>query len=121
MPLFMKRFFKNIKSDKILFFGFLAALIFIILNLSLVGFFYSQLPPFIPLFNQMPWGEARLGLKEEIFIPVAITFTIFVINLIVSSWLYNKTPLISRIFSITTLLISFFTLLFIIRTVRIMV
>jgi len=66
----------------------------------------------------MPWGEKRLGTKEQIFIPIAVTFTIFLINLFLSALSYEKMPLISRIFSVTTFMAALFTLIFIVRTTQ---
>lgn len=116
-PQSMKVFFENIKSDKILFWGFSAAFILIAINLIFILLSYSNLPPFIPIFNQMPWGEKRLGVKWQIFLPLFITFIIFLTNLFLSSFLYKKMPLISRILSFTSLLICFFALLFSARTI----
>lgn len=66
----------------------------------------------------MPWGDERLGTKEEIVIPLIIAFGIFIGNVLIASALYKNMPLIARIFSITALLACVFTLLFIIRTVQ---
>ena len=117
MPLFMNVFFENIKSDKILFWGFLIASFLVFLNLILIVLSYPKLPPFLPIFNQMPWGEKRLGIKWQIFLPFAITFSILVLNLFLSSFLYKKMPLVSRILALTSLLICFFSLLFSTRTI----
>ncbi|MFH1832732.1 MAG: hypothetical protein ABH816_01005 [Candidatus Levyibacteriota bacterium] len=113
----MNALFENIKSDKILFWGFLIAVFLLLLNLVFILFSYSSLPPFLPIFNQMPWGEKRLGVKLQIFLPLAITFCIFVLNLFLSSSLYKKMPLLSRILALTTFLICFFSLLFSARTI----
>lgn len=118
MRIFMNTFFRKIKSDKTIFFGIITSLILILFSVFYIAFTYSSLPPFIPLFNQMPWGESRIGTKIEIFIPFAITLFVFIINTFISSLLYEKTPLISRMLSMTGLLVCLFTLLFVIRTVR---
>lgn len=114
----MKIFFKNIKSDKILAYGFSISSMFIFLNIIYVIFFYTSLPPAIPLFNQMPWGEARLGTKWQIFIPVFMALLIFIGNLFLSSVFYKKIPLISRMLAVTSFLICFFALLFSARTIQ---
>lgn len=121
MPQSMNVFFKSLSSDKIIIWSFFATLSLILTSLILTIFFYSHLPPVLPLFNQMPWGEARLGTRAQIFIPISIAFLIFIGNLVFSATLYEKMPLVSRIICITSFLISLFTLLFIIRTFQIIV
>lgn len=117
----MKAFFENLRSDKILYFGFLAASFFILSNLVYTVVSYPDLAPFIPLFNQMPWGVGQIGTKWQIFIPTLIAFLIFIVNSIVSFLLYKTTPLISRILSITAVLVCFFALLFVIRTIQLII
>lgn len=111
----------KIASDKIFFWSFLLSLSFILLGAIYTLFSYSKLPPVIPLYNQFPWGEARIGAKIEIFIPGSVAFFIFLINLFLSSYLYKKMPLISRIFCITSLLTNFFALIIVVRLIRLII
>ena len=115
----MKKLFKNITSDKMTFRGFLLSLFLLILSVIYLVFYYNNLPPYIPLFNQLPWGQQRIVPTIEIFLPIGIFFLIFVINFIFTSIVYNKNPLIGRIIAATTLLIAIMNLIFIIRTVLI--
>lgn len=105
--------------DKIFLFGCGGSLLLLCIATLMSGFFYSKLPPFMPLFNQMSWGVARLGTKEELFIPVFIGFLTLIINAILAAFIYTKMPLISRMLCITSLLISLFVLLFTIRTIQV--
>lgn len=115
----MKEFTKDIRNDKITQRGFLGGIIIIVLSIIYILFSYSSLPPFIPLFNQLPWGEQRVANTIGIFIPSATAFLILILNVIFSSIVYKKAPLISRILAITSLLIAILTFLFIIRTIQI--
>lgn len=117
---FMNASFKHIQADRILYVGFLISLALIALTIVTILFFYRSLPPFIPLYNQLPWGESRLGVKIEIFTPSLIGILIFGANIILSSLFYSKIPLVARIFSITSLLVSLLLLLFIIRLIQLM-
>lgn len=117
---FMNAFFKHIQADRILYAGFLISLAFIVLAIAAVLLFYRSLPPFIPLYNQLPWGESRLGTRIEIFIPSLIGILIFGANIIFSSLFYSRIPLVARIFSITSLLVSLLLSLFIIRLIQLM-
>lgn len=114
----MKESFKQVTSDKIIRWGMGLASFLIAVEIFLPGLFYFSLPPFIPVFNQMPWGETRLGTKITIFIPVGTTLLFFFINFIFMSYLYTRIPLVSRILSITTLLIALLSLIYTIRTLN---
>jgi hypothetical protein len=115
----MKDFFKDITSDNLTQKSFFTSVIIIVLSIIYILFYYGNLPPFIPLYNQLPWGEQRLAQTPGILIPSLISFIIFIFNLIIASVVYKKIPLISRMLSVTTLLVAILTFLFIIRTVQI--
>lgn len=117
---FMNAFFRDIKADRILYAGFLISAILIVLAITVTLLFYRSLPPFIPLYNQLPWGESRLGTRIEIFIPSLIGILIFGANITLPPLLYSRIPLVTRIFSITSLLVSLLLLLFIIRLIQLM-
>lgn len=113
----MKETFNQVKADKIIRWGLTTVTIIIIVELAIIALFYFSLPPVIPLFNQMPWGENRLGTKPAIFLPPMITFAFLFLNFSLITRLYEKIPLVSRMLTITTLLISLLSLIFIIRTI----
>lgn len=117
---FMNASFKHIQADRILYAGFLISSIFIVLTIVTTLLFYRSLPPFIPLYNQLPWGESRLGTRIEIFTPSLIGIIVLGANIIFSSLFYSKIPLVARMFSITSLLVSLLLLLFIIRLIQLM-
>lgn len=119
MPLYMKKLFNVIKSDRILKRGTILTLVLNIISALLSIIFYFRLPPIIPIFNQLPWGEERLGQNFMIFLPSALATAFFVINTIIAGLIYNKTPLIARILIITSLLGGTFVLLLTIRTIAI--
>ena len=116
----MKEFFKDIKSDKAIVPAFFINGIFIIVSIVYILFSYANLPPFIPIFNQLPWGEQRLGDTFTIFIPVLVALLILIINIFTSAFIYKKTPLVARMLVAVSLLISTITFLFIIKTVTLM-
>lgn len=105
-------------SDRIIRLGFAFSFIFAALSLAFILINFSSLPPLLPLFNQLSWGEQRLGTKEQIFIPVAISFGILIINFSFSQFIYQKTPLVARILCGTSVCVSFFAFLFITHTIR---
>jgi hypothetical protein len=117
----MKKFFKEIRGDKTIMSAFYINIFFIILTIVLILFFYGRLPPLIPIFNQLPWGETRLGTTLTIFIPVLISLSIFIINIFISVLIYKNTPLISRMFSAISLLVGILTFIFALRIITLMI
>ncbi len=115
----MKEFFKNIKNDRLTSRGYYLTFFLNILTIIYALFYLNSLPPFIPLFNQLPWGEKRLITSIGIFLPIFVAIAISLFNLFFSTFIYKKNPLIPRIFTLTSLLISILTLLFVIRTIQI--
>lgn len=115
----MKALFKYIKIDKILKWGFLLSAILLLCQIIYTVFSYFSLPPVVPLYNQLPWGESRLGSRLEIFIPSIITFLFIIGNLLLVNKLYEQLPLLSRIISITTLLITILSVIFTFQTLNI--
>lgn len=113
----MNAFIKKIQSDKIMWFSFIFSFFLVAVSLLFIAFFYKQLPPVIPLFNQMPWGEERLSEKQDIFFPPAVTFFIFIANFSIAFFLYEKMPLVCRMLCTTSLLVCLLMLLVVIRTI----
>jgi len=113
----MKNLIHNIKSDKITLRGFLLSFIFGLVTIIYILFNYKTLPPFIPIFNQLPWGEQRFTNTSGIYITSIIFSFVYIFNLILSSLIYSKNPLLARILAATTLLVSIINFIFIVRTI----
>ena len=79
---------------------------------------YRDLPELLPVFNQLPWGEKRLSTTLGIFIPSLVVLAIYIFNVFASALSYPKSPLIGRMFAVTSFLITLLTLLFIVRTIE---
>src|SRR5256885_9340220 len=60
---FMKKLNNLLKTDKIIKWGILGSASLIIFTLAYISFYYFMIPPFVPLFNQLPWGMARFGTR----------------------------------------------------------
>lgn len=115
----MKDFINNIKADKWTFRGFNISLFLTFLTILYILINYTKLPPFVPIFNQLPWGSQRLTSTPGIFIPIVLFGLIFIVNLIFTSFVYPKNPLLARIVAATTLLVAIINFLFIVRTLLI--
>jgi hypothetical protein len=113
----MKEFFKDTLSDKTIVLAVVVNVFTIIITIGYILLSYGKLPPLVPIFNQLPWGEQRLGSTVTIFIPVLIAFLIFIINIFMSVFIYKTIPLISRMFAAVSLLIGILTFIFNIRII----
>ena len=116
MPIFMNERFNTLTRDRIVKISNIASVFLLVLSFMYIVFVYSQLPPLIPVFNQLPWGIERLGSKIMIFLPLVINAVVLFINLLFSQMIYEKMPLVVRMMSITALFVSFITLMFVVRT-----
>ena len=117
----MKDFFKDILSDQTTRKIFITNCLLIVFTFALIGFYYHNLPPFIPVFNQLPWGEQRLGSTVTIFIPPLITFAIFICNIIITGLVYEKIPLVSRMLATVSLLVAILIFLFTIKVIQLII
>jgi len=113
----MKNLINNIKADKLAFRGFIISLLLTLFTILYILINYSNLPPLIPVFNQLPWGNSRLVAMNGIFIPVIVFAVIFIFNVLFTSIVYSKSPLIARIVAAVTLILAMMNLLFIVRTI----
>jgi hypothetical protein len=114
----MKKLFKYVKTDKIIRLAISIAFLLLLFEIGFILFSYFSLPPFLPLFNQMTWGDSRLGTRIEIFLPVMITLLFFGLNFFLLNRLYEKMPLVSRMLGITTLLVTILSFIFVARTLQ---
>lgn len=117
----MRGSFKYLTQDKLLFRLYLLSMVLIFLTVLFIILNYRNLPPLLPVFNQLPWGEQRLSQTPGIFIPSIVATCVLVFNIIAASAVYSRSPLISRMFAVTSFLTSLLTLLFVVRTIQLVI
>lgn len=117
----MKDLINSIRSNTTLFRLYMSSLLIILITFGYSLFNLNNLPPLVPLFNQLPWGADRFSPSIGIFLPQLLVLGIWVFNNVFSSIIYKTIPLISRMLAVTTFLISILTLLFTIRTVQLVI
>lgn len=112
----MKEFISSVRRDRITFNIFIASLGICLFTILLISLNYSNLPPYIPIFNQLPWGNDRLVQTLGVFIPIALFLIVFIFNFGFASFLYTKNnPLLARIVASITVTVSIMNLFFIIK------
>lgn len=117
----MNEYFKTVLSDRILIYSSILSIVILIGISIYIVFVYSSLPPYIPLYHQMPWGEERLAPKEQIFIPFILTIIFIAANFFVAISVYNKMPLLSRIVNSTSVVVCLLVTIFLFQTTRIVI
>jgi len=115
----MNGLIKQLSIDKTIWWSTLLSVFLLLLSLLLVLFFYQSLPPLIPLFNQLPWGIERLGPKINLLFPIILTLILLLCNTALTKYIYERMVITTRMLSITSLLASLITLIFIARTIQI--
>lgn len=113
----MKKNFKTLRKDKLVFRLFILSFLILLTTFIICLLNYSKLPPLLPIFNQLSWGMDRLAFTPGIFIPPVLSLLIFITNIFLSAFSYEKSPLLARLFAVTTTLTSLLTLLFVFRTI----
>ena len=116
----MRGSIKNIWADRITRIASITSVVLIIITVGYIIFVYQNLPPFLPLFNQLGWGEPRLADKPFIFLLPAFSLLVLIGNTAFASFLYTAMPLVSRMLMITSLLVSALTLIFIFRVTQLL-
>lgn len=119
--IFMNEHFKKLFMDKFVLLSCFGTLAFILFHGLFLLLFFQKLPPIVPLFNQMPWGEARFAPKIQVSIPLGVATVFLFMNLFVSAFLSLSHPLATRLLAATSFLIALFAFIIIIRTVLIVI
>ena len=117
----MKKYINYLKKDRLVLRLYIASLILILITVIYIAITFNKLPPLIPVFNQLPWGEERLSSAPGIFIPSLIVSIMFFVNMFLSAISYSTSPLISRLIAITSFLTALLTFLFIVRTIQLII
>ncbi len=101
----MKNNFNFLLQDRIAKLSIFSSITIFVVYLVMVAASFAMLPPVIPLFNSLPWGNARLAPAYFIFEFPVLFFLIFVINNFIAGRMYKKHVLAARIFSFNSLLV----------------
>lgn len=112
---------KNLFADNIVLASFIGVGTMLFLYVIFVLFMFQKLPPVVPLFNQVPWGEGRLATKMQLFLPFGIACAIVISNTSILLFFSTDTPLVTRLVCLTNFLVTLFALLLVIRTVLILI
>ena len=100
----MKGKFRLLIKDQFTRLSLILSLLFLIPSIAIIFYTYGNLPPLLPFYNSMPWGEDRLLSSNLVLVFPLLLLLVFLINVIQSAFFYSKYVLIARIFMINTFL-----------------
>lgn len=83
-------------------------IIVILCQVAILFIKFNNLPPQIPLYYSLPWGEQELAPVTSIFILPALSIIIMLLNNILAVFFLKSNPLLSRILVVVSLVCSFF-------------
>lgn len=92
-------------------------LIFIVVQVFVLVWKFTNLPPQVPLYYSLPWGESQLASASSLFILPTVSIVLLFINHLFSISLSKTSQLLSRFLIIISLIISFFSLVTLLRIV----
>ncbi len=95
-----------------------------LLLLTSFGFlvwFWSKLPPVIPFFYSLPWGEEQLASPLALWISLTATIVITVVNNLLVFILYKKSTYLAQVLSVATFVINLLIAIAIIRIILLVI
>lgn len=93
-------------NDRKINFWLLVALIIAFSMVAFVLISAKFLPPKLPLFYSLPWGEKQLANKQQLLIIPALIFLVTLCNLIFSWQLHPQQVFFKKILLFSSMLIS---------------
>lgn len=103
----MKDSFNTLISDKFIRLAFILSVILICIHSTITVLFQPNMPPVIPFFNSFPWGIERLMHAGIVMVLPPALIGVFLVNNIISLFVYKRHTLIARILSFNALLVVF--------------
>lgn len=86
--------------------SYVSALLLIIVMISLISLLFGKMPPSVPLYFTLPWGEARLAPKAMLYILPSIAMAFLAFNLGLGRLASKLSPLLPRVLAVSTAIIT---------------
>lgn len=99
------------KSDKFFFVPVLFSIFAVLIIAALFLVTYNRLPPKLPLFYSLPWGQPQLVAKQQLLLLPAILILITLINSLLASQLHPVQVVIKRTLTLSLALINLIILI----------
>lgn len=86
--------------------SYLTSLALVLVMFLLITLMIGRLPPSVPLYFTLPWGESRLAPKLMLYILPIITLILIVFNLGLGRLSDKLSPLLPRVLAVSTSIIA---------------
>lgn len=86
--------------------SYLVALLIFLLMILIITLLLAKLPPNIPLYFTLPWGEARLAPRVVIYALPLLTLLFAAINLGLGRLSNKLSPLLPRVLAVSSMVLS---------------
>lgn len=96
-------------------------LIFIFGQLIYLIIRFNDLPPLVPLFFSLSWGEGQLAPASSLFILPTLAIAVLLINNLMAALLLRSLTLLSRLLIIFSLIFSFMSAVSVIRIISLII
>jgi hypothetical protein len=93
-------------------------IIFILCQLAILFIKFNNLPPQIPLYRSLPWGESELTPVSSIFILPILSFIIMLFNNLLAVFFLKSSQMFSRVLVVISLICSAFAAITIFQIVN---
>jgi len=102
--------FEGLSDDRLLFYLFWASIILIAIEVGIIIFSFSKLPPQIPFFYSKPWGDSILAAPQFIWLLPGASIAVLSLNSILGLITLKVDGFLRRTFFIGTFFIIFCSL-----------
>ncbi|KKR78183.1 MAG: hypothetical protein UU23_C0002G0010 [Candidatus Curtissbacteria bacterium GW2011_GWA1_40_9] len=99
----------SLVSDKGILWAFIVSLFFIFSQIAVIGLYFRNLPPEIPIFYSKTWGENMLGQSIFIWILPAIAVSFVAFNFLVYFVFFRNNKFLARVLFVSNAVIGFTT------------
>jgi len=96
-------------------------LVFIVIQLAVLIWQFGNLPQQVPLYYSLPWGELQLASASTLFIIPTLSIVLFLVNHLFAIGFSQKNILLSNLLIFTSLIVSFFFLLTLLKIIYLVV
>lgn len=96
-------------------------LVFIIAQVAYIIFRLNDLPPQVPLYYSLPWGESQLASANSLFILPSSSLVFLFINNLLAVFYLNTHSLMSRLLIIFSLIFSGLSLITLIQIINLII
>lgn len=86
--------------------SYLIALLLFFLMVGIITLLFARIPPTVPMFFTMPWGEARLAPKSMLYILPGVSLLFLIFNLVLGRISLKLSLLLPRVLAVATMVIS---------------